>query len=190
MRPPQLFDSRQAGALQRSARHAKPPGFPHRARWPNWSSGRYLLLGLLVSAFTAVCTFEIIGQVWFPKVESSQSDCYLGIRHLVQALDRARTVGRERAKWQRGRAGRRRVSACPRARVARAGQPLDRLQGQCSGLRALKQIDQLRYAEEHAVRYEARNLSRHRREVETDAAGARTCSPLTPISLPPSTPSS
>ena len=38
--------------------------------------------------------------------------------------------------------------------------------GDKSGLRALKQIDQLRYAEEHAVRYEARNLSRHRREVE------------------------
>lgn len=39
-------------------------------------------------------------------------------------------------------------------------------EGDPPAARALKRIEQLRYAEEHAVRYEAQNLSRHRREVE------------------------
>lgn len=126
----------------------------------------YLLLGLLVSAFTAVCTVEIIVQVWFPRVEGVQSDCRAGIQQLVQALGRARTVA---ATIQNGsEAG----AAVTEFRKSLEPEWHERaaLRAACEadaeGLRALKQIDQLRYAEEHAVRYEARNLSRLRREVE------------------------
>lgn len=147
----------------------------------------YLLLGLLVSAFTVVCTLEIMGQVWFPRVESAEGDCRGGIQRLVQALGRARSVATTVRNG--GEAG------AAVAEFRRSLEPEWReratlgtvCEGDAKGLRALKQIDQLRYAEEHAVRYEARNLSRLRREVERAlqelglaAADSRSLSPSTP----------
>jgi len=164
-----------------------PPAPPNERASQIGRRAGYLLLGLLVSAFTAVCTFEIIGQVWFPRVESAQSDCRLGIERLVQALGRARSVA---ATVRNGsEAG---------AAVAEFRRTLDpewherpslanACKGDAEGRLALKQIDQLRYAEEHAVRYEARNLSRLRREVERTlqelglkAADSHPLSPSTP----------
>ena len=143
-----------------------PPASPTERGGQIGRRAGYLLLGLLVSAFTAVCTFEIIGQVWFPKVESAQSNCHLGLQRLVQALDRARTVG---ADARNGSEAGPAVAAFRRALEPEWHERASlstACRGDAPGLRALKQIDQLRYAEEHAVRYEARNLSRHRREVE------------------------
>ena len=126
----------------------------------------YLLLGLLVSAFTAVCTFEIIGQVWFPPVASARSDCRVGIQRLVQALGRARMMAATlRNGSEAGAAVAEFRGSLEPEWHARASLKAA-CEGDAPGLRALTQIDQLRYAEEHAVRYEARNLSRHRREVE------------------------
>jgi hypothetical protein len=148
----------------------------------------YLLLGLLVSAFTAVCTLEIIGQVWFPRVESAQGDCRAGIRQLVQALGRARSVAATvRNGSEAGAAvAEFRKSLEPEWRGrATVGTVCE---GDTEGLLVLKQIDQLRYAEEHAVRYEARNLSRLRREVERalqELGLAAADSPLLSPSTPP-----
>jgi hypothetical protein len=143
-----------------------PPASPTERGGKIGRRAGYLLLGLLVSAFTAVCTVEIIGQVWFPKVGAAQNNCHLGVQRLVQGLNRARTIG---ATARNGSEAGPAVAAFRRALEPEWHERpslSSACKGDAAGLRALKQIDQLRYAEEHAVRYEARNLSRHRREVE------------------------
>lgn len=124
------------------------------------------MLGVLVTGFTAVCTVEILGQVWFQEVKSTKLDCRSGLLGLVQAVDRARTA-----------VGKAPVSGGPSAALAVFRSSLepewsDReavalvCQQNPTTSKALKQIEQLRYAEEHAVRYEAHNLSRQRRLVQ------------------------
>jgi hypothetical protein len=163
MRPPQQFDSTWCTALQRFPNMKSAPEVEHASR-----AGRragYVVLGILVSAFTAVCALEIIQQVWFHDAGPQQADCRAGLLRLIGAVDRARAaamttqVGDDEAALARFRS-----SLDPEWEAKAA------VTAACKAdpktMNALKQIEQLRYAEEHAVRYEARNLSRQRRQVE------------------------
>ena len=163
MHAPQQFDSTWCPALQRFPNMKAAPEVERASR-----AGRragYLVLGVLVSAFTAVCALEIIRQVWFHESGPEQADCRAGLLRLVQAVDRARAAAiATQLSDDQAALARFRHSLDPEWELKSA------VAAACKGdpktSNALKQIEQLRYAEEHAVRYEARNLSRQRHRVE------------------------
>ncbi len=146
----------------------------------------FLVLGLLVSAFTAVCTFEIIRQLWFQDVGRSATECRAGLARLTHALERARSAGhRVQTGGNTGALARFRASLDPawedKTAVAQA------CRGDPRSSHALKQIEQLRYAEERAVRYEARSLSRQRRQVQKSLSELGLSSPYGRAPAPSST---
>jgi hypothetical protein len=130
-----------------------------------------VLFGVLLSAFTVVSSLQIIFQVWFPKSAAAVGSCQSGIRSLVTAVERARTAaaaenGDERAALARFR-----------AKLAPEWQSLPAVEHACesdgAARAALRDVVELRFAEEHAVRYEAVALARLRRRVNALDPGLR-----------------
>jgi hypothetical protein len=81
-------------------------------------------------------------QVWGAPPGQAPTDCASGLRGLLFAVERARAAVRDAADGER--AG----MAC---------------RADARGTAMFREIDGLRYAEEHAVRYEAESLARQRR---------------------------
>ena len=133
--------------------------------------GRRVGLGVfavLVVAFTVVCSVEIIVQVWWPAAESAAAAatpaaCQPGLRGLIHALDRARdtastTDGNERARVRSFRA-----ALEPEWRALPAVASQCRLEER--GPQMLRSVEELRYAEEAAVRSGSADLAPMRRRV-------------------------
>ena len=153
---------------------------------PNLSPGQRLgrrigiaVFGLIVSGATATWTIQILYAVFAPPVSTVAKECHGGSRDLLTAVRRASLAaaaesGDERAALSRFRAALEPEwstrasldSVCAADRQARA---------------ALVEIDALRYAEEHAVRYEAMGLAPQRRRVQAlyqfDGAGSKRPAP-------------
>jgi hypothetical protein len=124
------------------------------------------LYALIVGGFTVVCAAQIIYQVWGPHEGlPAPVDCRTGIKCLVLAVRRARQAGEAETGGERAAVTRFREALRPewdwRAALGRA------CQGDRVALRALGDTDRLRYAEEHAVRYESVDLARRRRRVSS-----------------------
>ena len=123
----------------------------------------YLVLGLIVSAFTAVCTVEIITQAWAEPANPPKTSCRQGLQSLLSALDRAR----EAAAQQEG--GAREAVSAFRGALGPEWDHHESLGRLCAADRqtqeAYQSIEQLRFAEEHAVRQQASDLSQYRRRV-------------------------
>ncbi len=122
------------------------------------------LFALLVAGFTAVCATEILIQVWSPQLMPTKASCHEGVHGLIVAVRRARAAaaggtGGERAMLDRFR----RALEPEWSHRASIGQ---HCKGDKQAQKALVAIDQLRYAEEGAVRYESSDLARRRREVQ------------------------
>jgi hypothetical protein len=138
---------------------------------PNLTPGERLgrrigiaVFALIVGGATAIWTIQILYAVFAPPVLAVAKECRGGTRDLLLAVRRASLAaaaesGDERAALERFRGTlepewSRRASldslcrADPKARAA------------------LAEIDALRYAEEHAVRYEAVGLAPQRRRVQ------------------------
>ena len=128
--------------------------------------GRRFGLGLYAAVVVvpvAIWTGQILEQVWRPQGTDTGARCRGGIRALIRAVRRARTaagaeLGGERPALERFRAAlepewRSRPELGQVCRSDREGQG------------ALKTVDLYRYAEEHALRYEARDVARLRRDV-------------------------
>lgn len=121
-----------------------------------------------VAGITAIWTAQIIRQVWFPDPgPRPEVGCRPAVLQLTSAVARARQAaarepGGERMALQRFRAalvpewrGRAEVgSVCRGDKLAED---------------ALERLDALRYAEEHAVRYEAVALAEQRRRTDAIA---------------------
>jgi hypothetical protein len=131
-------------------------------------------LTAVVTAFTAVCSFQIIQQAWAtpPPSESVVGrECRPGIADLIKAVRRARmaaanATGGEREAMQRFReALLPEWSERPAFGTRCAGDP--------EATHALGEVDRLRYAEEHALRYEALDVAGRRRAVEAIAEKLR-----------------
>jgi putative protein kinase ArgK-like GTPase of G3E family len=118
-----------------------------------------VVFSLLVAVPTAVWSIQIMLAVWAPPVVATVATCREGLDGLLTAVERARRA----AELEQG--GERRATERFRSTLApewNARAALDQL---CSGpeeAAMLKAIDGLRYAEEHAVRYEATALSEQR----------------------------
>jgi hypothetical protein len=128
-----------------------------------------LALAAFVAIPTAIWTIQIMKAVWAPPSGPAPESCATGLRGLLHALERARSAAHEAG------AGEQRSLAAFRAALLPEWGSRPALQGVCRSepkrLGILKEIDALRYAEEHAIRYEAGALAGQRwraRELERD----------------------
>jgi hypothetical protein len=120
------------------------------------------IFSAIVASFTIVCTVQICLQVWAPEVVNQPVTCRPGIVALHDALEQARLAAAQQEGEQAALARFRALVAAPwklEPAVARACAS-DR-----EGSDALRELVRLRYAEEHAVRYEAPDLAARRRQV-------------------------
>ena len=122
------------------------------------------IFGLIVSAATASWTIQILFAVFAPPIIADAKECRGGTRDLLGAVRRARLAAAAETGGERAALGRFRAALEPewntRASLdaACSSDPLARA--------ALTEIDALRYAEEHAVRYEAVGLAPQRRRAQ------------------------
>lgn len=124
-----------------------------------------LLFALAISTFTAVCTVQILIQVFATEPIPPGLECRPAVKALLTAVRRARGAAAAQVGNERVALSRFRGALGPEWDVRRALDTVCR--DDPAALGALKKLDQLRYAEEHAVRYEAVGLAGLRRRVET-----------------------
>ena len=105
--------------------------------------------------------------IFFLPLGPAPASCDSGLLELLHAVDRARLAAREENAGERQNLARFRTALDPEWQARPA------LDVVCRGVPAevqrLREVDALRYAEEHAVRYEATALARQRqraRELE------------------------
>ena len=133
-----------------------------RARWAR--AGRRL--GLLVfivpvAGATAIWTAQIIHQVFWPSPGARPNDCRSAVLGLDQAIRRARQAAADEIRGERSALERFRDALGPEWRSRETTAQV--CQGDPAAIAALSDLDALRYAEEHAVRYEAVALAKQRR---------------------------
>lgn len=124
-----------------------------------------------VAGITAIWTAQIIRQVWFPDPgppgPRPEVACRQAVLQLTSAVARARQAAAQEPGGER--------MALQRFRAALVPEWRGRTQvgSVCSGDKlaedALERLDALRYAEEHAVRYEAVALAEQRRRTDAIA---------------------
>jgi hypothetical protein len=124
-----------------------------------------VVFALIVAALTTVWSVQIILQVWGTPPVDGDVECRAGLTGLVEAVRRARNAAAAETGGERAALARFRQELQPE------WQRRDELGTTCREhpalLRALKELDRLRYAEEHAVRYEAGDLAQRRRRVRS-----------------------
>lgn len=115
-----------------------------------------------VSIPTAVWSLQIMRAVWSPPPGPAPASCAAGVTGLLDALERAKAAvtdaNRERESLQAFR-----ESLLPEWAARGAVGEICRDQRESEVL--LREIDGLRYAEEHAIRYEASALAGQRLKV-------------------------
>jgi hypothetical protein len=119
------------------------------------------LFALVVGGATAVWSWQILWQIWGPPPPGPPVDCRAGLLDLLAAVGRARLAAAAETGGERAALARFRDALEPE------WMQRPRLESSCASnprmKKALGEIDRLRYAEEHAVRYEAVDLARGRR---------------------------
>lgn len=122
------------------------------------------VFGLIVACSTASWTYQILRAVFAPPVLTVATECRTGVQGLLVAVRRARLAAASASGDERAALGRFRSALEPewgsRASLDTVCQADDKTRA------ALAEIDALRYAEEHAVRYEAVGLAPQRRRVQ------------------------
>jgi hypothetical protein len=129
-------------------------------------TGRRVGLGIfiaLVSAFTLVCSMQIILQVWWPARPATSLECRPGVGRLFGALQRARSAAAAAVGGERTVLGSFRAALQPEWEL----QPslTDRCRGDAPAARALAALEELRYAEEFSLRSESTDVAAQRRRV-------------------------
>ena len=122
------------------------------------------VFSLIMVTATASWTYQILRAVFAPPILTVATECRTGTRGLLVAVRRARVAAASESGDERAALARFRAALEPEW-DARAS--LESLCGSDAKTRgALAEIDALRYAEEHAVRYEAVGLAPQRRRVQ------------------------
>ncbi len=117
------------------------------------------LYALVVGGFTAVCAVQILIAVWWPPPGPAAASCRAGLKDLITGVEDARLAAAQ-ATGERAAVQRFRESLGPGWERRQSVGAL--CSADPAALRTLKLVDRLRFAEEHAVRYDA-----------TDVAGLR-----------------
>ncbi|MEO7032852.1 MAG: hypothetical protein ABI548_03390 [Polyangiaceae bacterium] len=118
----------------------------------------------IVTVATAIWTIEILLAVFKPPVLALATECHGGTRQLLLAVRRARIAAASESGTERAALGRFRASLEPEWSTRTSLDSVCRSDPKARA--ALSEIDALRYAEEHAVRYEAVGLAPQRRRVQ------------------------
>jgi hypothetical protein len=120
-----------------------------------------VVFSAIVASFIGICTVQICSQVWAPAI-TTLAECRPGIATLRDALEQARLAAAQAE-------GERAALARFRALVSEPWKLEPAVARACAsdraGSEALQELVRLRYAEEHAVRYEASDLAARRRQV-------------------------
>lgn len=127
------------------------------------------LFAVLVSVPTLLWTYQIMLALFYPEPGHRPASCQEGLRGLLGGLERARIAARVETEGERQSLARFREALAPewngRSELDALCAPTPKNTGR------LREIDALRYAEEHAVRYEATALAHQRqraRELERE----------------------
>lgn len=120
-----------------------------------------LVFALPVAGATAIWTAQIVQQVFSPPSGPSARDCRSAVLGLDFAIRRARQAAADEIHGERPALKRFREALEPEWRDREA--VAHSCQGDRAAVAALSDLDALRYAEEHAVRYEAVALAKQRR---------------------------
>jgi len=119
-----------------------------------------LLFALLVAVPTVMWTRQIMMALFYPEPGPRAESCKAGLVGLLQGLEHARGAATAAGPGERESLERFRAALGP------AWQGRGELDSLCArsakGEGRLREIDALRYAEEHAVRYEATALAHQR----------------------------
>lgn len=119
------------------------------------------LFAAIVTSITVAWSAQIILQVWTPPQEPTELSCREGFQALLAAVERARSVAALETGGERESLARFRDALNPEWLQRR---PIgEECRDDEKALRALRALDRLRYAEEHAVRYEAMDVASRRR---------------------------
>ena len=122
------------------------------------------VFALIVGGATTIWTVQILYAVFAPPIQNVAQDCRAGSLDLLRAVRRARLAAASESGDERAALARFRAALDPEwsARTS--------LEALCAHdakeHAALTDIDALRYAEEHAVRYEAVGLAPLRRRAQ------------------------
>lgn len=135
-------------------------------------TGRRVGIAIFSAIFagaTLLWTIQILTTVW-GSAPPSPAGCAKGTANLEQALDRARKAYADLAgnEDERAALGRYRVALEPEWEQRKAVEAA--CQNDAAGLIRLKDVIALRYAEEHAVRYESLGLAPLRRRIKGTVA--------------------
>jgi len=137
------------------------------------------VFALIVGGATAVWTVQILYAVFDPPVQAVAKECRAGTRDLLTAVRRASLAAAAESGDERAALGRFRAALEPEWSRRASLDSLCRADPKAQA--ALAEIDALRYAEEHAVRYEAVGLAPQRRRVQAlyqfESAGQKSPSP-------------
>jgi hypothetical protein len=121
------------------------------------------LFGILVGASVCVWSIQIIAQGFSPERPPISGECRPSVLDLVEAVNRARQSAAKRPTEQE-------AILAFRAELDAPWKLFPSIKHACSGdpesLIALTQLESLRYAEEHTVRYEARDVALWRRALQ------------------------
>jgi hypothetical protein len=134
---------------------------------PGQRLGRRLgiaVFGLIIGGATAIWSIQILYAVFAPPVLAVASECRSGTRDLLTAVHRASLAAAAESGDERAALGRFRAALEPEWSRRASLDSLCRKDAKAQA--ALAEIDALRYAEEHAVRYEAVGLAPQRRRVQ------------------------
>jgi len=122
------------------------------------------VFGLIVGGATAIWTIQILSAVFAPPVLAVAKECHGGTRDLLTAVRRASLAAAAETGDERAALASFRAALEPEWSRRASLDSLCRTDPK--SLAALTEIDALRYAEEHAVRYEAVGLAPQRRRVQ------------------------
>lgn len=141
---------------------AEQPERPRGARRVGRRLG-WALYSLIFAAFAVVCSVQILVANFAPASDAVVEDCQAGVKSLIAAVYRARAAAAEENGGERPALESFRTALEPewdhRSALAEA------CRTDPAALRALKEIDLLRYAEEALVRYAVVDLAKRRRRV-------------------------
>lgn len=119
--------------------------------------------GLIVGAITAVWSVQIISQGFWPELVPTNLSCRAGVVRLIRTLERAR----QSAAAQEGEQS---AVTSFRTEMDPEWRSFRQLRQVCSNdssaRKVLVKLERLRFAEEHAVRYAARDVAFLRREID------------------------
>ena len=140
--------------------------------------------GLLVSACVGVWSLQICLQVWAKNHGDDVIDCATGVLGLVDGI----TLARQRASKVPTEQG---ALTAFRDTIAAPWSLYPAVERGCRASeddrRRLREVERLRYAEEHAVRYRATDLTRRRQSVASLTQALRAPGPLEKAAPPGAT---